>query len=213
MARPNKRLKSSSAAWRTSNIQKEAIRKERAYDAQIKNRELQRTQEVDQFWAQCERHPEIGNHRGRSRTYEENCLLILAMSAFMRLWIELTNYQVWCVLDWTWTLFDRLVGQAVKMKAQNVRMLRTHFLEHGEVLVFGDGFDREEFEETGIRGAASPNYEIDYRLTKQQCAWVVQHIDIDLFKQTSSATKPWVPSAKELPIAIMEYMRESISPA
>ena len=34
--------------------------------------------------------------------------------------------------------------------------------------------------------------------------------NVELFRQMSSKSKPWAPSAKELPIAIMEYMRENL---
>ena len=56
-------------------------------------------------------------------------------------------------------------------------MLRAHFAEHGEVLVFGDGSDKVDTEHTSMRGTSSPNYEVKYTLTKEHCDWVAKHVD------------------------------------
>ena len=154
MPRPTKRAKKFTAMNVAAAARKEELRQERRLEEQRIARQGERELEVGEFWGKMELHPEIMNRRGRSRTYEENCILIFAISAFMRLWIELTSHQVWCVLDWSWSLFDKLVGEAMRMKKEHVRMLRTHFSEHGEVLIFGDGFDKEEFELHYATGAA-----------------------------------------------------------
>jgi hypothetical protein len=127
MPKPTKRARSNAEKSGTAMAKKAEMRQERMQEVLRVNRQEKRGLVVENFLEQVNNHPEIGNRRGQSRTYEENCIIVLAMAAFMQLWNTLTISRAWDVWHWTWGLFDVLVGQALKLKAEHVRMLRVHF--------------------------------------------------------------------------------------
>lgn len=166
MARPSKRrseLRSSIAEARL------ARRRQLAADKRRDVLFLRRKAQVDSMFQHRDR---LRNDRGRSRSIEENRVTLLAMIASMQLWLELIETGVWDVLDWHWSFFDMKFARAMKQKQQHINKLRLHFMEFGEVYVFGC-----EKAEESLRGQASPRYTSKRILNEDQCRWLVNYID------------------------------------
>ena len=94
----------------------------------------ERKKQVDYLFANREG---LTNEKGRSRTFEENRVCLLAMITTMQLWLHMVKDGSMDVLDWSWTHFDICFSRAIKMKQQHISTLRRQFTQTGEVLVFG----------------------------------------------------------------------------
>lgn len=147
MARPSKRRSEQRSSIAEARL---ARRRQLAADKRRDVLFLRRKAQVDSMFQHRDR---LRNDRGRSRSIEENRVTLLAMIASMQLWLELIETGVWDVLDWHWSFFDMKFARAMKQKQQHVNKLRLHFMEFGEVYVFGC-----EKAEESLRGQASPRY-------------------------------------------------------
>ena len=139
--------------------------KKRARERRI----AERDKEVAAF---CQHAAGLSNENGRSRTFEENRVVLLAMMITMQLWMELIRGVSWDPLDWTWSQFDSMISSSLHMLQEHCRRLRLHFVEKNEVLVFG-----QERGELSRCGGAAVQHNNHNRLSPSHLQWIVEYVD------------------------------------
>ena len=93
---------------------------------------------------------EIKNPNGRSRTYEENKLLIFALRAYLRQKVESMNEGDLQPSSITWRSIEEAVARDFCVRREHLTELRRTFLEEGDVVVFGT---------ENARGGAAEKYD------------------------------------------------------
>ena len=92
----------------------------------------------------------IKNPNGRSRTLEENKLLLLALLRELRQRVESMDNGTLHPSSLTWTSIEETVAHDFCVKQANLTELRSTFLDDGDVVVFG---------QENERGGAAENYD------------------------------------------------------
>lgn len=92
----------------------------------------------------------IKNPKGRSRTLEENKLLLLALYRELRQRVESMDNGALHPSSITWTYIEETVAHDFCVKKEHLTELRSTFLDDGDVLVFG---------QENERGGAAENYD------------------------------------------------------
>ena len=116
--------------------------------------------------------PSLRNPRGRSRTLDENKLVLLIMRGILRFSLAQIEEGTMDVYNMSWTMIEESTAETVHMKREHVTELRKQLFEDGDVLVFGD-----ENGEDSKRGAASEKYTSKMLLTPSQILQLVQEVD------------------------------------
>ena len=93
---------------------------------------------------------EIKNPNGRSRTLEENKLLILALRAYLRRKVESMNEGNLYPSAITWTSIEEEVARDFCVGREYLTEIRRIFLDEGDVVVFGT---------ENARGGAAEKYD------------------------------------------------------
>jgi hypothetical protein len=113
---------------------------------------------------------EIKNPNGRSRTLEENKLLILALRAYLRQKVESMNEGDLHPSSINWTLIEEAVARDFCVRREYLTELRRIFLDEGDVVVFGM---------ENARGGAAENYDhsTQQKVSSEQLIEMVKYID------------------------------------
>jgi hypothetical protein len=81
---------------------------------------------------------DIGNPTGRSRTKEENRLILCAIRSNLRTYLEMVDNKQMKIEDVTWTNIYNKVSTDFQIRRTSVEALHLNFIEEeGDVLVFG----------------------------------------------------------------------------
>jgi hypothetical protein len=113
---------------------------------------------------------EIKNPNGRSRTLEENKLLILALRAYLRQKVESMNEGDLHPSSINWTLIEEAVARDFCVRREYLTELRRIFLDEGDVVVFGM---------ENARGGAAENYDhsTQQKVSSEHLIEMVKYID------------------------------------
>lgn len=113
----------------------------------------------------------ISNSRGRTRTFEENCIVLNSVKMFINVYLDLIKDEKVRVVDLTWKLVYDKVAQNLGMTRMHVVELCQHIATENEVVVFADY-------RTPQRGRSSPNY-VDKRvkLEREELLALVNEVD------------------------------------
>lgn len=115
---------------------------------------------------------DLGNNKGKTRTAEENKLILLTIKLVLRLQLaqviggERTIYTV------SWTDIDNLVADSLQVRRVHVSALRKALFEDGDVLIFG-----EEYGPESVRGKGSPNAISTSKLSYIQLCSIQTEVD------------------------------------
>jgi hypothetical protein len=112
---------------------------------------------------------DLGNSKGKVRTFECNKNIITAMQMALNIFVDLlkdkdSNFHV---DDLYWTKIDNYVQQSFGLKSGYAQQLRKYFIDTGDVLIFGADENLEKQEQE------PPNK----KLTKEQAVSIVQEVD------------------------------------
>ena len=113
---------------------------------------------------------EIKNPNGRSRTLEENELLILALRAYLRRKVESMDEGDLHPSSNTWTLIEEAVARDFCVRREHLTEIRRIFLDEGDVVVFGT---------ENARGGAAENYDhsSQQKVSSEHLKEMVKYID------------------------------------
>jgi hypothetical protein len=78
----------------------------------------------------------ITNRKGRTRTVEENKVIILAMKMALSTYIDMVNTNNMTIRQRTWTLIEKKVSTCIGIRSVHVTSLRQKIFEDGDVLNF-----------------------------------------------------------------------------
>lgn len=132
---------------------------------------------------------EIRNARGRTRTKEENQLLLLALLACLRRRIEAAEEDRSQLCHLNWTSIETEIMEDFGVGRNNISILRRVFLEEIDEDDFNIQYNVSVFGEKNIRGGASPTFDKDqqYKVSNQMLQGIVGFID-KMHAEDSSAT-------------------------
>jgi transposase len=129
----------SNKRWRSRSAHASKKRKERLANSWRNQEEV--------FSDFCQ---EIKNPNGRSRTLEENKLLIFALRAYLHKKVESMNEGHSPASSITWTLVETEVARDFCVRREHLTELRRVFVDEGDVVIFG---------KENARGGAAEKYD------------------------------------------------------
>jgi hypothetical protein len=111
----------------------------------------------------------LANSKGRSRTFEENRIVLLSLKMLLLERLELVEEGKRKIYEITWTSIEDRVSQQLGVTREHVTALRKQFLDDGDVLIFGSD---------ALRGGSSPNYNHKTKkLNRDQLQMVIDQVD------------------------------------
>ncbi len=134
------------------------------YSIKLKKIWQSRLEEFDSF--------DISNPKGRSRTLDENKMVIQSIKMLMSVYMDMVDQNLMSIYDISWTFIDEKDAKYMGVRRQHVTELRNLIFEDGDVLLFG-----ENKGELSVRGAGSPSYDSKRFLSKQDVLALVAEVD------------------------------------
>jgi hypothetical protein len=80
----------------------------------------------------------FSNQKGRTMTFEENKLLVLAIRYALETYLQKAEWG-YNILDLNWTIIDLEVAKAFKVEERHIIALRKEFFGSGDILVCANG--------------------------------------------------------------------------
>ena len=115
----------------------------------------------------------LGNEKGRTRSYEENRIIVAATGMLIRSYMNLVKEKLMEVKYLIWTRVIDEISLSLHMKRLHVKELVEEFSRSRSVLVFG-----KENGEASFRGQKSESYnDVRRRLSKDEMAQLVREVD------------------------------------
>jgi hypothetical protein len=114
---------------------------------------------------------DLGNVKGKVRTYEQNKCVLQAMKLALQICVDLMNDtdSNFSSSDINWTKIDHYIQQNMGMKLNHVIELREEFLKNGNVLVFGKNIENDDNNHNNINPQS--------KLTRDQITGILQEVD------------------------------------
>jgi transposase len=100
----------------------------------------------------------LKNENGKSRTFEENKLLIYAIQAALNRRIEALQNKTLCPTEASWRHIEEEVARDFRVRRENITDLRKEYFRNGEVLMCGEYAGDDDDVANMQRGAANPKY-------------------------------------------------------
>ena len=134
---------------------------------------------------------DLKNPRGRSRTVDENKLILLSIRLLLMLYLEQAKANIISIHTISWHLIEKVVAENFFITQRYVNILRKSLFEDGELVVFGgktgnidsptkendddDAFDDEEEAEDDTEDKINKQH----LLTKHELLLLIDVIDIE----------------------------------
>lgn len=110
---------------------------------------------------------DLKNNTGRSRTYEENILILLTTKLILKMKLDDVSDNIRSIDDINWTTIEEIVAEGLHVRREHVTSLRKSLLSDDTVLSFN----------TTTRGMGSPNAELSTKLSYNQLVAMVDEVD------------------------------------
>ena len=140
------------------------VNKQQIYSKKILNVRESLYEEFDSW--------DLKNPQGRSRTVEENKIVLLSLKMMLSFNIELVKSGSMSSHDINWTIIENLVAKQLGLSNKYISELRRALFEDGDVLSFGldDDVDNNSKEWNTSYGRAT--------LDKEQLQIIVNEVDL-----------------------------------
>jgi transposase len=124
---------------------------------------------------------DLGNTKGRTRSVEENKLILLSLKMLLSIEIDTVKLGNLSVHDISWTKLEKLVAKNMHVNHDYVKQLRTSLFEDGDIIDFGwSGNVDSPQKDDDNNDEAEDHDAIDEQcvLTKHQVQLIVDEIDL-----------------------------------